>query len=506
MLLFTILTVIIALLICIDHSNKKRRYELTEKIPGSRIYPIIGSILFLRRIKPEDVLVFFEKHLEMYGNMVKIWAFHKFLIFSTNPKDIEVVLSGPKFITKSNFYDFLKVWLGNGLILSDGLKWHQRRKIITPTFHFKILEQFVEIFDQQSAILVQKLRPHVDDKKPFNIFPYINLAALDVVAETAMGTKINAQTNTNFEYVRAVASISDILTKRFVSFWLRNDFLFSIFGSDLKKQQDQAVKVMHNFANAIIEERRSSLIKNQKLKEEPIDVDGIGSKKKMALLDLLLQAEVNGKPLTNDDIREEVDTFMSAGHDTTTAASCWALRLIAKHPEVQEKLFQEIIEVIGEDKSKPTTYRDLQDLKYMECVLKETLRLYPTVPVIGRYFEQDVDINGQIIPAGSNYNIPIYITQKNPDIFPNPEQFIPERHLFENSSETLNPYAFIPFSAGPRNCIGQKFAMLEMKSIISKILRHFELLPLGPEPKPILSLVLKSANGVYLGLQERVYC
>lgn len=110
----------------------------------------------------------------------------------------------------------------------------------------------------------------------------------------------------------------------------------------------------------------------------------------MAFLDVLLQSTVNGAPLTNEDIREEVDTFMFEGHDTTTSGIAFALYLIARHPEVQEKLVDEIKHILGTDKNKPVAYRELQELKYMECVIKETLRMYPSVPVIGREITEDV--------------------------------------------------------------------------------------------------------------------
>lgn len=113
----------------------------------------------------------------------------------------------------------------------------------------------------------------------------------------------------------------------------------------------------------------------------------------MAFLDVLLQSTVGGKPLTNEDIREEVDTFMFEGHDTTTSGISHTLYLLARHPEVQQKVFEEILQVIGSDKHKPITMRELQDLKYLDLVIKESLRLYPPVPMIGRITEQDVEIS-----------------------------------------------------------------------------------------------------------------
>lgn len=115
-----------------------------------------------------------------YGPVTRTWLGHKLIIAIRKPELLEAILTSPKYITKGSLYDFLEIWLGRGLLLSTGSKWHSRRKIITPTFHFKILEEFVEIFDRQSKILAQKLEKHLDGKE-FNVYPYVTLAALDVV-------------------------------------------------------------------------------------------------------------------------------------------------------------------------------------------------------------------------------------------------------------------------------------------------------------------------------------
>lgn len=106
------------------------------------------------------------------------------------------------------------------------------------------------------------------------------------------------------------------------------------------------------------------------------------------------------------------------------------------------------------------------------------------------------------IPARTNLSLSLFTVMRDPDYFSNPNDFIPERFAGE-SEEKINPFSFIPFSAGPRNCIGQKFAMLEMKSTISKMLRHFELLPLGPGVKPVINLILRSTTGIHIGLRTR---
>ena len=132
----------------------------------------------------------------------------------------------------------------------------------------------------------------------------------------------------------------------------------------------------------------------------------------MALLDVLLQATIEGNPLSNEDIREEVATFMFEGHDTVTSGISFALYLISRHPEVEEKIFQECKEVFG-DKSTVCTIRHIQELKYTEHVIKEVLRIYPPVPLIGREAKEDIDMNGKIIKAGSFVIIGIYAMQND---------------------------------------------------------------------------------------------
>lgn len=108
-----------------------------------------------------------------------------------------------------------------------------------------------------------------------------------------------------------------------------------------------------------------------------------------------------------------------------------------------------------------------------------------------------------MIPRGTNYTVGIFTMLRDPRYFPDPDTFNPERHFLENMNDKISPYAYVPFSAGPRNCIGQKFAMLEIKSALAKIVRNFELLPLGEAVKPVLNIVLRSSNGMQLGLKIR---
>lgn len=144
---------------------------------------------------------------EKYGRIYRVWMFNFVGFMISDPKVLEIVMgSTTQFMAKSRMYDLMRSWLGEGLLLSSGKKWHKRRKIITPAFHFTILEQFAEIFDAQSRILVSRLSG-LCDGHAVDIHPFVSQMALDVVCETAMGVQINAQTEADNEYVKAVVEL-----------------------------------------------------------------------------------------------------------------------------------------------------------------------------------------------------------------------------------------------------------------------------------------------------------
>lgn len=145
-----------------------------------------------------------EEIFDKYGRLLKIWAFNRLLICSSDVEFNEQVFASNVHISKVQIYGVLQNWLGLGLLLSDGKKWHSRRKIITPTFHFKILEQFLEVFDSQSTVLLDCLAEKADGKSVVDVYQYISLYTLDIIAETAMGTKVHAQTNKTMDYTTAV--------------------------------------------------------------------------------------------------------------------------------------------------------------------------------------------------------------------------------------------------------------------------------------------------------------
>ncbi|KAJ3656959.1 hypothetical protein Zmor_015997 [Zophobas morio] len=480
--------VILALFCVYFFLSKPPKRNGLSKIPEPPGHPLLGHASTLK--STTSVINNLSQYIENYGKTVKITIGPSVFPLMTSLvtidyKFVKFVLSQNKILKKSQNYQFLRRWLGNGLLISDGDYWRRHRKILTLAFHTEILKDFVGVSESMGDVLIGKLGKY-DGKSSVDVHRLVTLCTLDIICETAMGTKMNIQSGENSQYVESVQQMGRIVIERALSlikvskytFWLSRDYYI----------QNNALKILHGFTLSVIDSKRN----------KPVEK----TTKRMAFLDLLLKVSHDENILTIGELQEEVDTFMFEGHDTTAAGISFILYCLADHPEEQEKVLQEQKELFGDDKNPPVTYSDLQDMKYLECVIKETFRLYPPVPIIGRYTTEEIKFDDTLIPKNTNIVFFIYGLHRSSEFFPEPEKFKPGR--FQNFKSAF-PYAYIPFSAGSRNCIGQRFAMLETKSIISKIVRHFEIKPTLPRHELNLSVetVLKSVNGIKVTLKKR---
>lgn len=234
-------------------------------------------------------------------------------------------------------------------------------------------------------------------------------------------------------------------------------------------------------------------------------------KQPKAFLDLLLDKlnSSGAQTLTDEEIREEVDTFMFEGHDTTAMALSWALFLLGHHLDIQRRLQEEVDQYFDNNstasgRDEQVQLDDIKKLKYLDCVVKEALRLCPSVPFIGRQTTKDMDIQGYDVPAGSVIFVLIYQLHRNKEIFPEPERFNPDRFLDVHTNRR-HPFAYVPFSAGPRNCIGQKFAKAEMKTILLHLMRNFtfESVTDLDKAKVQMEMVLRPKNALEMRISLR---
>ncbi|CAL1528650.1 unnamed protein product [Lymnaea stagnalis] len=494
---------IIALSYLYINRNKRVR-NCINKIPGPPTLPVLGNAHQLNLGHAwYNQLLSLTSQYRPHGAF-RLWLAGKPVVGVFKPEYVEAILSSMKYLDKASEYDYLVPWLGTGLLISTGNKWRHRRKILTPTFHFNILDEFLVVFNKQCRTFLQKMEAK-SKTGPFNIFQDLALCALDIISETAMGKEIDAQ-STDSAYVYAVYRMSTLADMRMRLPWFQSDLIYNLAGYG--KETRENLKILHNFTNSVIADRlkdfdhaKAEQVRRE-LKGEIVDA---GEKKtvRLAFLDMLLFLSENLTKLTIEDIREEVDTFMFEGHDTTAAAMNWATHLIGSNPEVQAKVHEEVDKVFG-DSDRDATRDDLKELKYLECCIKEALRLFPSVPVFARSITEDLSLGDYTIPKDTTVVIVTVAMHRNPDIFPNPDDFVPERFFLENT-KSRHPYSYIPFSAGPRNCIGQKFAMMEEKTILSHLFRNFAVKSMQKREdlRPVGDLILRPEKGIIVELTPR---
>uniref|UniRef100_A0A336LZX9 CSON009395 protein n=1 Tax=Culicoides sonorensis TaxID=179676 RepID=A0A336LZX9_CULSO len=445
-----------------------------------RLYPILSA-----HEVPE--LLF-----KQYGDTYRVRIGPNLLIFTRDVKIIESIVNNPKFV-KSDDYKLYEPWLGNGIVLASGERWHKMRKLLTPAFHFQILERFIPIYQDQGKIFLRKIR-ELNENESINIVPWFHSFALDVIMESSIGVKLGAQSDPTSKFVKANKDLLDKIALRFYYPLYRFNFIWKL--SSHYKRVSNCISYINEIVSKVINERRSNILNETSEKLE---------KQRPALLDILLQGTIDDKPLSNETICDEMKTFMMAGHETTGTTLSFITYMLAKYPHVQDEIYSELIKNYLDDCDKPLTIRDINSLAYLDCVIKETLRLFPILPDGFKQCGEDVKFGEYFVPANTPIVTCIIGLHSYEKYFENPDEFNPERWKDEMSAEKRNPYAYQPFSAGLRNCIGQKFAMLEMKTLLIEILREYviELSPKDFEMKLRSTTLLYPGNGVQVKFKKR---
>lgn len=501
-----------------SRSNDKRK--LKKRIPGPKVHPIITTLIPLISIFRNKQVSNRALFLEVVCGYTQVfrkegmWLFYggvKPILILSKAETVEPVLNSNEILQKGFEYDLLSPWLKEGLLTSKGKKWRLRRKLLTPAFHFRILDEFIPVFNEQSRIFAQKIEELMKGKEWIDIAPLTSYCTLDIICETAMGKRINAQENSSSPYVLSLHLLCRAAAERLLCPWLWPDFIY--YRTKMGKCFRKCLDVMDKFTRQVVQERKQEKLKRLANRDaddcNSSDDDGIGFKvrRRLALLDLLLDLHLKDDSFTLEDIAEEVDNFMFAGHDTTSSGLSWALYMIGLHQDIQRKAQEELDEVFGDDLERPVTLDDIKKLKYLDCVLKETRRLFPPTPFIARDLPEDTDINGYTIPKGYSCGILIYMLHRDPDVFPHPEVFDPERFRLQNTVKR-HPFAYVPFSAGPRNCIGQRFATFEAITVLATLLRHFNITSMDHLDRLHIvdDIVLRSEFGLRLKFTRRKSC
>ncbi|KAJ8715368.1 hypothetical protein PYW07_009850 [Mythimna separata] len=284
----------------------------------------------------------------------------------TDPDDCNTIAT--TCMEKDPIYEFSKPLFGESLFISRYEVWKNDYKLLNPAFSQTILNTFIDVFNSESRKLVKEFEKHAG-KDPFDHFTYLRHSALDIICMTALGVGFT-DSNLASDYLHAATSFIGSLVERVIKIWWHSPYTFA--WSKLKKEQDAYLKILHEMSNA----------KN--------NYTFLGTNFK-PFVDILLELSVEKGAFNDEQIRAQVDLMLAAGHETTPNALLFTMVLLGSHPDVQEKLFSEIQEVLGEDRD--VDKMDLSRLQYLEAVVKESLRLFTIVPQIARQLERDVKLS-----------------------------------------------------------------------------------------------------------------
>ncbi|KAJ8924674.1 hypothetical protein NQ315_000825 [Exocentrus adspersus] len=455
-------------LYCIKHYL--RAVYLALNLPGPPALPILGNVLLLNNEKRLVELGISASQL--YGSLARCWISIIPFFWIYEPKHLKLILPG-KNSQKNIFYKLLHNFIGKGLITNNGMTWKTHRKLIQPYFHISVLENYINVFCDNTQDLLNSL----EENKDIKITPFINKCILSILHNTILGVCLDDDKESPYRKGEV------ILKERITKPWLLIETIFKY--TPFAKTEEIQKLTLHNYTKKILLRRR----------------DGIQKAPCQNLLDMLIEISENNHDFTDEDIINEAVTFMLAGQDSVGAAVAFTLYYVAKHEEVQSRIAKELEEVLESDRP---TVTELCNMKYLQQCIKESLRLAPSVPIISRVLTEDVVLDGHTLPAGTNIFISPFITHRLPHYFPNPSTFDPDRFSEENVDKR-HPFSFIPFSAGQRNCIGYKFALLEIKTILAGVLRRFQinLVPGHEDLEFSYRTTLRAKGGIWLRLNAR---
>ncbi|KFM62443.1 Cytochrome P450 4V2, partial [Stegodyphus mimosarum] len=472
----------------------------------------ISLLSYLKHIKQFDsarthplsgVLCFFYSALAQKEGIKCIWFGFKPMIFVFKAEYVKDMLNNPDDnVPPWEKYFLLKPQVGDGLLLSKGKSWRKKRSLLSPAFHTKMLQKnYMDKFNKGADLLVSKIKECVN--KPWvDLEPLFGQYSLYVICDAAFGIQENEEEAE--ELMKCCQEIMKIRTHCILRPWTYNNTVFSLFpmGRKLKTATDS----FQSFTNKVLHEKLESMLaeKRNNSKLEEANEDSLPIRKGNIFVENVLECYLKEPTFTLQDAKDEINTFIVAGHATTTVTLNWATYLLGLYPEVQEKVFQELNDVFGDDMHRDVTCDDLKKMKYLDKVLKEAMRLYPAAPLIAINYKENKKIGNYVVPKDTLCILCIYKLHRDENYFPNPEEFDPERFSPENC-RARHPHSYIPFSVGQRTCIGYQFALMEIKIILSKLLREFKFTSLDPRNRSqeMFAVVLMNSTPLRIRVEQR---
>ncbi|KAE8747695.1 Cytochrome P450 CYP4 [Frankliniella occidentalis] len=473
MLLLVLLLLVVAACLAVRSwpavSEFRRVRRMIAELPGPPRLPIIGNALEVLS-SPDEIYNRVHTMVSTYASYGPVCRFtlgHINILFVLQPADVEAVLTSPKALDKPQPYRALEPILGNGLVTLGGKVWRRHRKAISPSLHLDILRDFVPTFYKRGVVLADLLAGYADKGEVLDVTPLCGACTNNTVCETIMSSDLDEDDPQKMEFISATHKGFENWFYRVRRPWFLSEWIYSLHRTRYLEYV-KLRKIFDEFVQKIVGEKKKAFNNNGNPLNPP--------RKRQAFLDHVLSSEESAA-LNEEELNDEVKTIVYAASDTSMQALSFFIYTLAIRQDIQHKVRQEINDVLGDDRGRSLQHSDLSNMQYTERVIKEVLRFFPSVPMFGRHITEDLTLpSGFTIPRGCVAGFWLPYMHRDPQSFPEPEKFDPDRFLPENI-RGRHPFAYLPFSAGPRNCIGQRYAMMFLKTVVAALVPrlHFEL-------------------------------
>jgi cytochrome P450 len=425
-----------------------------------------------------DPLAYTVDIVRRYGALVRVRVWGMPLVFAlAHPEHVRHVLQeNSRNYTKGEMVGRMRVLLGDGLFTSEGEVWRRQRRLAQPAFHRQRIQGFADLMVERTSRTLDAIEERSRAGAPVDVMAEMSRLALTIVGRALFDVDLGDQAS---GVGRALPVALEALTRR-----IFNPLALPMaVPTSANRRLRWATRELDRVVFDIIRRRQESPVGHADL---------------LAMLMEMRDADT-GEGMNSVQLRDEVMTFVLAGHETTAVTLAWAVHLLARNPEIERRLRAEIEHAIGD---RPPQLADLGNLPMARRVIEETLRLFPPIGAIQRQAIGGDEIDGCAIPAGARIVVCAYAMHRDPALWPDPERFDPDRFL-PDRSEGRHRFAYIPFGGGPRLCIGNEFAMMETQIVLAMLLQRFRFEPV-PEapPRPELRITLRPSSGVWMRVRS----
>jgi cytochrome P450 len=457
-ILFTLLVTMFAVQYLMLRFKHKQLYHLGNSLPGPPSLPVLGNILIFIKKNHKDIFELIENwhHEYMDTTMWRIWFGAKLAIFVNDPLVIENILTSTKCLEKPAFYC---LEYGLNSLSSQYDIWKKHREFLKQAFSNIGVNGFHTISVESINKLLQMLNNRIDDEE-FDMSIYTTRCSLLMLCGLAFGIDETCAELDDL-FFKVIGRQNQLVAARYQNPIYLVDPIYRLTRMYRKEKKYQ--KTIGQYLNEILTERRDIAKSNQLIGEKShSDV----------LIDQMIQQQQHIDAFTDQEIMQNVYTTIVSGFENIALQASYIILMLAMHPEIQERTAIEIIELL--EISKINDAELLHKSTYLDCVIKETMRLCPVVPFVARKTLEEIQVADIAIPSGVTLLISIYSLHRRKDIWgEKANQFNPDNFLTENIKEK-HTYCFLPFSGGQRNCIGDQFSILFLKLMLIKLLRNFK--------------------------------